>query len=171
MAKNDDIFRVPISAQERAIEKVDDKLDKLLAINTSQIEDIKDVKNSISEMKDEVASLSSQFKMHSFEDATRFSNWENKWTKEFEPVLKFTNERIALGGWVKSNQRLLVFIILSVLATMGVINGKQLMSFAGVNFSDEKADKQKIPEEKNENPSEFESDLQKSLSIPDQKKL
>lgn len=171
MDKNSDIFRAPtISSNERAIEKVEVKIDRLLEINKSQVDDIKDVKEEVSEIKEAMSSLSNQFSIHSFEDATRFREWENKWTKEVEPVLKFTNERIALGGWVKGNQKLIIFFILAMLSVFGIVKSDQLIEFAKTG-SMEHVEKKETPEPVEKSTTQFGSELERALTIPEEKKL
>lgn len=134
--------------ERRSVDRVEIKIDKLIDITKTQIEDIKGVKEELSELKEEVASISSEFKLHAFEDASRFREWETKFSKEIEPILKHVNERIALGGWVKSNQKLIIFFVLSILAAMGIVKGKDLVSFATADKMEVPAQiEQKEPEE------------------------
>ncbi len=132
--------------RDKIIGKVDSKIDKLLEINKSQIEDMEETRDDMKEIKKELANISSQFKIHAFEDATRFSAWEHKFTKEIDPILKHVNESIAFGGWIKNNQKLIIIVILAILTALGLVKGEQFLSY--IQTSTDSDDKKEQVEKK-----------------------
>lgn len=116
--------------------QIENKLDKILDLNKDQIDKLDEVKDDLSKVKDDLSEMSSQFKIHSFEDATRFANWEEKFNKEIEPVLKHVNEKIALGSWIKENQKLLIVLILALLVAFGIVKAEHLIDYAKTEQQD-----------------------------------